>query len=276
MEGPQLSSLVNNVTEGSVYSRPTVPRTIGGVLDDMFGLYRSALSVCWPIALIYAVVVSATNGVIALNAQEQSSALKLMAPVIVVASYLLWGIAGLTLEVASIERIYAVISARELSIKDALVKGLRLLPRALLAWTMLFLAVVLGLLLLLIPGVMFGVLFCLYNVLIVVEDKSASDALASSKALIEGNWWRVAAVLTMIGIVGGIFRLLAEVVSVYVVALATTNVGVILLTEAVAAGIASLFTMPLYVAMKLSLYFDLKLRKEGGDLAGRVAALQQA
>ena len=34
-----------------MYSLPTAPKTIGGVLDDIFKLYAAVLPVCWPIAL---------------------------------------------------------------------------------------------------------------------------------------------------------------------------------------------------------------------------------
>ena len=35
-----------------MYTRPTEPRSIGGVLDDGFRLWRSAFSKAWPIALM--------------------------------------------------------------------------------------------------------------------------------------------------------------------------------------------------------------------------------
>ena len=38
-------------------------------------------------------------------------------------------------------------------------------------------------------------------------------------------------------------------------------------------GLMSVLFVPYYVALLLSVYWDLKLRKEGGDLAARVSAL---
>src|SRR6185312_2273186 len=34
-----------------MYTRPTAPRSIGGVLDDAIRLYRAAFSRCWVLAL---------------------------------------------------------------------------------------------------------------------------------------------------------------------------------------------------------------------------------
>ena len=41
----------------------------------------------------------------------------------------------------------------------------------------------------------------------------------------------------------------------------------------IVSGLVGLFVTPFYVALLLSLYWDLKLRKEGGDLAARIGAL---
>ena len=40
--------------------------------------------------------------------------------------------------------------------------------------------------------------------------------------------------------------------------------------------LSNLLVMPFYVAMLIAVYWDLKLRKEGGDLAARVGALSAA
>jgi hypothetical protein len=49
-----------------------------------------------------------------------------------------------------------------------------------------------------------------------------------------------------------------------------------LLTGVVVGVIVSLIVTPYYIALAISIYWDLKLRKEGGDLAARVGALETA
>jgi len=43
-----------------------------------------------------------------------------------------------------------------------------------------------------------------------------------------------------------------------------------------AAAVLSVFTTPLLTVVMLSIYYDLKLRREGGDLAVRLSSLQPA
>ena len=39
-----------------MYTRPTAPRAIGGVIDDAIRLYRASFRSCWPIALLSSIV----------------------------------------------------------------------------------------------------------------------------------------------------------------------------------------------------------------------------
>jgi hypothetical protein len=47
-------------------------------------------------------------------------------------------------------------------------------------------------------------------------------------------------------------------------------------TQQIVAGVLNLFTLSFYPCVLLSVYYDLKLRKEGADLVGRIGALTPA
>ena len=54
------------------------------------------------------------------------------------------------------------------------------------------LAIVVGLILLVIPGIILSISLCLAFYLVALENKGAVDSLKSSHALVKGYWWRTA------------------------------------------------------------------------------------
>ncbi len=104
-------------------------------------------------------------------------------------------------------------------------------------------------------------------------------ALGRSWALVGGHWWRV----TLIGFVGGvvmwIFELAVGIVTMLAAGLFSPPLGDVagfihrMRVAAAIAQVARVVTMPLLTAIWLAIYHDLKLRREGGDLAARAEAL---
>jgi antibiotic biosynthesis monooxygenase (ABM) superfamily enzyme len=113
----------------------------------------------------------------------------------------------------------------------------------------------------------------LANVALVVEDAAVFRSLGISWSLIKGHWWRTATVYSV--------ALLIVMVFYVVIIMADGIVGVALRGSLAAATILSQlvfilggsFLMSFVPAVLLSTYYDLKLRKEGSDLADRVNAL---
>jgi p-aminobenzoyl-glutamate transporter AbgT len=110
-------------------------------------------------------------------------------------------------------------------------------------------------------------------VVLIVEDKGAYESLRRSWALTAGHWWRVAAILTVLVIVIFVLFLVIGVIAVVVAASmgSTARVGGLLIQ--VISLLGNTLVAPLYAAVLLAIFYDLKLRKEGADLAGRVSAL---
>jgi len=61
--------------------------------------------------------------------------------------------------------------------------------------------VIIGLILLIIPGIIFLVWFCLTPVVIVLEKKGATEAISKSKELTKGNWLHTFGVLILVAII---------------------------------------------------------------------------
>src|SRR5262249_22444582 len=141
-------------TEVPMYSRPTAPKSIGGVLDDIFKLYTAALPVCWPIALVSAVlsVVPAIFLALKFNGNPSPTAIlsQLSSPTLWV-SYVALVIVSLVFSVALIDRTLAIADGRESSFAQALGRGFSLIPRAFLVSLLYGIAIFVGLILLVIP-----------------------------------------------------------------------------------------------------------------------------
>jgi hypothetical protein len=143
-----------------------------------------------------------------------------------------------------------------------------------------FIAVMIGLVLLLIPGFILLVSLMLAWNLAVLEGKGPLAALIESHRLVWGSWWRTATILTVGFVIA--FIIYVAIGFVIAIALPLLRIGaqdavLFQLASGVILGvIINLVVTPYYIALLTSIYWDLKLRKEGGDLAARVAALGAA
>jgi hypothetical protein len=110
-------------------------------------------------------------------------------------------------------------------------------------------------------------------VILIVEDKGAPESLGRSWTLTAGNWWRVATILTVLVIViFALFLVIGIIAGVIGAAMGSSATLPVLLIQGISL-LGNTLVSPLYSAVLVAIYYDLKLRKEGTDLAGRVNAL---
>jgi hypothetical protein len=280
-----------------VYAKPTAPRSIGGLIDDAFRLWREALAKTWVTALIAQLAVSVPLlmfrvPVVPGAAQNPQQLLAMYRSPMFWLCYLIAVLLGSGLYNAILVQTASAAEQRSMTVGESLGVGFRLLPRTILlglafaagvsilavlfllpalAWGVLA-RVVLGSACFLILFFLLGRLFLAQPVLI-VEDAGVIDSLKSSWNLTQGHWWRCATILTVVIIIFFVFLLVVG----FVAGLATAFVGPGSTAAAIMGQLLSVvgntvFT-PLLIAVILSIYYDLRLRKEGGDLADRVSAL---
>jgi hypothetical protein len=173
---------------------------------------------------------------------------------------------------------HAMGTDQEMTLGTALQKALgRALP-LMLMMILFAIALAVGLVLLIIPGLILMVSLMFGMLLVVFEGQGPVAALTGSHRLVWGNWWRTAAILTVGFIIISVFYFAAGlVVGLAVPLFGIENISIFgLITGLLIAVLMSVVITPFYVALLIAVYWDLKLRKQGGDLAARVGALGAA
>jgi hypothetical protein len=124
-------------------------------------------------------------------------------------------------------------------------------------------ALALGFLLLIVPGIVLALSLSAYMFFIVLESMGAYQSLRASHRLIWGHWWRTAAVYMAPAVVLMILLISFGMIA-GLLGFATNPVF-----QIINQGISSLYT-PYFLVLAYIQYHDLKLRKSGGDLELRL------
>lgn len=266
---------------------PTAPRSIGGVLDDAIRLYRRSWLACLPIVLIMFVLMLPLSLLLATRMQSlvgnPQAMLDLFKSPIIWQSYFVMIVVMCAVYGALFAQAHAVAHGERLTVVAALGVGLKRTPVLLGVGLLFGMMVGVGMVLLIIPGVYLWGVFQLAFAPAVVERAGVFESLTASRRLTKGNWWRTFVIITValiimyvlvisvmfiVGIVAGVSTLTA--------AAGEQQVGAALVTQQLISSAVNVFVMSFLPCIVLAVYYDLKLRKEGGDLAGRIDALKPA
>lgn len=140
-----------------------------------------------------------------------------------------------------------------------------------------------GTIALIIPGIWLFTALSLSYAALLVEDRRGTKALRRSMDLVKGRWWPVFGLLVLsyliISVVG---FAIGFAVALPIILLIDEASFAALAVEGSASLLANLVTVPFLTAVILVVYFDLRVRKEGFDLAllaerlGGVSAVEHA
>ncbi len=262
-----------------MYSRPTGPRSIGGILDDAIRLYRESFRSVFPLLLVLSVLAVVPSLMLTLgggNATLPAEQLRALMNTVTTPAYIgttlvLW-IVDLVLYAALFASIAAVANGSRLALGAALQLGLSRLLRMFGATILMVIALVVGFILLIIPAIYLSVSFQLVFVVLVLENAGVFASLRISGQLIKGYWWRSLALLSVAFIMVLVLSVLSGLV-VGVLTVMKPTAGTVLAANQVVTVIVNMFLLGWIPSVLLAMYYDLKLRHEGGDLATRVDAL---
>ena len=256
-----------------MYQRATAPQSIGGVLDSGFKLFQACFKETFPLAVAAALVV-APFGLVGQSFVGEPPGPGLAIGFAI--GVILLVCVALIFSAAIFARVDAVANNLELPLGPALSYGARCAPALFVASFLYGLAVMCGLILLISPGIIFGVWLIFAPQITVIERLGPFAALSRSRQLVRGHWWRTAALVTVIGIILGVLYVILGIVAGIVVAL---NPDEILATGAlpwyvdlILNPLLSGVTTPLAYSLFVATFYDLKNRHEGGDIAERIAA----
>ncbi len=253
------------------------PASLSHVLDNGFRLFGAAFTRIWALALLGALVPFLLFFPIGFFGASFGNQLGpalaiLIIPMAILAVAISIGCMG-----AIIARLDAIAQGQELGFGAALKLGVRRSPILFASLLLYMLAISLGMLLLIIPGLylMISLMLCTY--LIMVEKSGPIEALKRSYRLVQGNWWRTMAALmvptVLMMTVMGLAQMLVVMVSI------PFGEEAVAMTMLISQGvniIVQVIATPLIYAMVLALYYDLRLRKEGDDLEARIESIEEA
>jgi hypothetical protein len=142
----------------------------------------------------------------------------------------------------------------------------RILP---LLWLsiLLVLGIVVGLLFFIIPGIFLLVAWSVSIPVLMIEDARGSKAIGRSQRLVDKNWWRTFGALLVGFIFIGLFQFLLGLLASLTDGIAKDHLELWVLAVDAIQAIATIITAPLQAAIITVIYFNLRVRKEGFDLA---------
>jgi hypothetical protein len=125
------------------------------------------------------------------------------------------------------------------------------------------LAVLLGFVLLIIPGIIVGVRFVFGSTVLVVEGRKGTAALGRSWRLAQGHFWKLFGTLLLANIMASVVESVLAIPG-FVAFVAIGPEGWPFL--AIGSSLAAILTTPFTTLITVLLYFDLRIRREAFDL----------
>lgn len=128
--------------------------------------------------------------------------------------------------------------------------------------------IVLGFVALIVPGIWLAIAWSVAYPVMLVEGTGGFGALKRSFKLVEGHWWATCGRLLVAYILVQVITTVAALIFLIPAGAIVddTSFGALVL-ESAANFVASLVTTPFIAAVVMLVYFDLRVRKEGFDLA---------
>jgi hypothetical protein len=125
------------------------------------------------------------------------------------------------------------------------------------------LAVLLGFVLLIIPGIIVAIRFVFGSTVLVVEGQKGTKALGRSWRLAKGHFWKLFGTLLLANIMASLVEGVLSIPGTVAFVAAGPSGWPFL---AIASSLAAILTTPFTILITVLLYFDLRIRKEAFDL----------
>ncbi|MGQ0618703.1 MAG: hypothetical protein ACT4QA_02115 [Panacagrimonas sp.] len=258
---------------------PQSPQPVGRVLDAGFQIFRTGFKAVLPLSVVTSVLINLPQFAQAAAGGAEGSMVLAVAVLVLFVGGILLYLAGDMGMLVALDRIARGGPAPSLA--ELFGIGLRRLAPGLGATVLYMLAVTLGLLLLLIPGLILMISLAMVWPYLVVDRRGVVESLKASHTLIWGHWWRTTAVFTvavliyyipmlLIGSIIGFIAATSEVAGA-VQGSPALNIATLLIAV-LSQTLVTALLMPLLNAIIMVQFNDLKLRRSGSDLLARASA----
>jgi hypothetical protein len=280
---------------------PPRPQSVGEILDTAFRIFRATVVKCLLFATVSLVAGQLANVYSLLKGRPLEGLVAEHDP----AWWLLalgGGVISLMLSGAIVRRQYALVSGRPSVLGEELATALRLVPGLFAVSLLLGFAIAacllpallvfvfaagaahfgansatalaaMAALILLVPASYVGVRLSSAVTAYLLTDRGVIASLSYSWYLTQGSVWRLSLVYSVGIALMLVFYLLAGVVAAAVaVPFALGDVALVTAVTAAVAVILGSIARPFYTALALAVFGDLSVRKEGTDLAERIAS----
>jgi hypothetical protein len=154
------------------------------------------------------------------------------------------------------------------SLADSFLPALKKIVPMILIYILYTIAIIVGLILLLIPGLILMITLMFGFYAMIIEDTGPIKSLRRSHFLVWGNFWRTTVVITVAGLL---------MIALYLALGLTAGLfgafgdpDTIILTTNILSALTTPLLQPLIICIGLVLYHDLVLRKEGIDLGSAI------
>ncbi len=257
----------------------TEPQSIGKVLDAGIRLFAAGFTKVIGLSLVSALL-AVPLGVASVFFEDPTKPPGTQFFIWFFVGLLLTMLVSITIYNAIVHRLWGVANNSDRGLSPSIERALATLLPTLGSALLYFLAVMGGTLLLIIPGIIFTLSMMFFIVAIVVDRAGPVQALALSRKLVKGNWWRTATVISVPAFVLiGFFLIVMFGIGVFAGLSGNAEALQGFQANLIMQLVQSLFnsvTTPFFTAVYLLLYHDLKLRKQGADLHARVDALARS
>jgi hypothetical protein len=258
------------------------PQDLGRTLDNGFAIYRASVKPLLLLSFLTAAIInlpSVINYALVGFGGATTGAMTIVTSVIPLVGVVLYlaGYVGLVVSQDAIAR-----GAEMPALGEAFNVGFRRLWPVILMALALMLLVMIGFVLLVVPGVILSVSLGFGIYLVALDGAGPLEALQRSHKLVWGQWWRTMVVITVAVLLYGLPLMLIGGIVGFTMAMGegisasgdspAEKLATLTLAMAAVQIVTSGLLMPLMNGFMLAQLNDLKLRKSGADLLARAPA----
>ncbi len=165
--------------------------------------------------------------------------------------------------IAMVSTLNSIIMAEQRSVLQSIFKALSQLPVVYVVTIAYFISVFVGWVFFIIPGLFLMFSLILFFPLLILRDANITNVFKKSYHLVYGHWWKTFCVMIVLYLVYFLFVYLNDLLTrTYLEFEFKGNISAIFITHVCLHFVISLFFIPWFYCVFLTLYHDLKLRAE--------------